>query len=142
MILPVFYLVAHSVSKRYCSECVKVKSRQPTASGVVQTYSLPISCHVSSCCSFSTTEDSEAEELCTEFVLHGRRFDKIICNPDFEFGLAALYIAARLLSTNENARAIFILPSDYFDSSKARARLYRLLHLRLEKEYRVVSGTL
>ena len=69
-------------------------------------------------------------------------FDVIISNPDFECGMAFLYVALLVLSksTNPNARAIFLLPTDYFEGSDARARVYRIHKLVFFCNFKLILG--
>lgn len=64
-------------------------------------------------------------------------FDVVVSNPAFELGLCFLYVALQLLSFSEQAHIIFLLPSDFFEGSAARTRVYKLLQLRVVTEYKL-----
>lgn len=70
-------------------------------------------------------------------IFSQKPFDRVYCNPDFEFAYAAIYVGLLMIRNNPNGRLVFLLPSDFFESSKTRRRLYRIMNFSIEKEYKV-----
>jgi hypothetical protein len=71
-----------------------------------------------------------------KYVIDNKRsFDFVISNPDFEVAFQTLFIAMYLLK--EGSKMIFLLPSDFFEASPARMRVYKILNCRIEKEYKL-----
>eukprot|EP01134_Creolimax_fragrantissima_P001341 CFRG1341T1 len=66
-----------------------------------------------------------------------KKFDLVVANPDFEVALQFLYLALLMLNNSASARAMFILPSDYFEASASRSRIFKLLDVHIEEEYRM-----
>ena len=89
-------------------------------------------------------------------------FDVIISNPPFEHAYAFLYVALMMVSRQRSwlfdkgvelpsgaptadaavmparqPRLLFILPSDFFEGGIARRRLYRILGLRVVREFKL-----
>jgi len=72
--------------------------------------------------------------------IHGpffKRFDLIIANPDFEVALPFLCAALYMLRDHEDARILFLLPSDYFEASPLRSRCFKLLPVVVETEFKL-----
>lgn len=66
------------------------------------------------------------------------QFDVVVSNPDFETALPFIVVAFFLLNRkNEDARLFFILPSDFFEASALRSRIYKLLPFRIETEHKL-----
>jgi hypothetical protein len=64
--------------------------------------------------------------------------DLVVCNPDFEVAAAFLYVAMLALDrANPHARAVFLLPSDFFETAAIRARVYAMLDITIETELRL-----
>jgi hypothetical protein len=77
-------------------------------------------------------------ELFIRTCVRRERFDTIFSNPAFEFAIPALYVASLMLRAgNPAARLVFLLPTDFFEGSLKRRRLYRLLNLSIESEHKV-----
>lgn len=68
---------------------------------------------------------------------HFFSYDVVVSNPDFEVAMPFLYLGLQFLNFSPNARLIFLLPSDYFEGSAARTRVYKILGLRVECEYKL-----
>jgi hypothetical protein len=79
-------------------------------------------------------------------------FDLVISNPDFEVGLQFIYLGLCLIKNmclsdrhesqtlskqKSSGRLIFLLPSDYFEASNLRSRIFKLLDFRIETEYKL-----
>lgn len=68
-------------------------------------------------------------------------YDLVISNPDFEVALQFLHLGLQLLARggdgDSHRRMVFLLPSDFFEASAIRARLFKLLDFRVECEYRL-----
>jgi hypothetical protein len=85
-------------------------------------------------------------------------FDLVISNPPFEHAFAFLYIALMMITRRRTAlidkewrgsvamhhplsehkgRLLFILPSDFFEGAVPRRRLYRILGLRINREFKL-----
>lgn len=71
-------------------------------------------------------------------------FDLVISNPDFEVGMQFLYLGLCLIRNaclaggeEREHRLIYLLPSNYFEGSKFRQRLFRLWDFHIETEYRL-----
>ena len=62
-------------------------------------------------------------------------YDFIVSNPDFEVALRTIYIASLLLK--KGGKMFFLLPSDFFEASPARTRVYKILNCSIEKEYKL-----
>lgn len=63
------------------------------------------------------------------------QFDLIIGNPDFEVGMQFLYLALSMI--RPNGRVIFLLPTNYFEGSKVRQSIFRLMDFHIETEYKL-----
>lgn len=77
---------------------------------------------------------------------HLGKYDLVISNPDFEVGMQFLQLALLLvrnasLHGNDDpaasGRLIFLLPTDFFEGSKSRMRLFKLMDFHIEQEYRL-----
>ena len=69
---------------------------------------------------------------------HFFSYDVVVSNPDFEVAMQFLYLGLQLLNFhNPQARLIFLLPSDFFEGSAARTRVYKILNLHVEMEYKL-----
>jgi hypothetical protein len=75
-----------------------------------------------------------------EFLLHLHdcKYDLVVSNPDFEIAMQTIFIGSQGLNLlNSDARLIMLLPTDFFEGSKVRSRLYNLLNMHIETEYRL-----
>jgi len=72
-----------------------------------------------------------------QYIFETQPYDRVFCNPDFEFAFPAIYVGLLMIRNNPDGRLCFLLPSDFFESSPARARLYRVMNFSIEKEYKV-----
>ena len=71
-----------------------------------------------------------------DYVIKAQRtFDFVVSNPDFEVAFQTIVIGLFLLKTN--SKFMVLLPSDYFEASSARMRVYKILNFRIEKEYKL-----
>ena len=83
---------------------------------------------------------------------HAAPFDVVISNPPFEHAFAFLYVALMMVSSprrrytagspleaaaEPGKRLLFVLPSDFFEGSVSRRRLYRLMGLRVLREFKL-----
>jgi hypothetical protein len=62
-------------------------------------------------------------------------YDYVISNPDFEVALQTIFISLLLLK--EGCKMYFLLPSDFFEASPPRTRVYKILNCAIEKEYKL-----
>jgi len=81
------------------------------------------------------------------------QFDVVVSNPDFEVALQFIYVAMHLVrnpyltqppkapvAPEQEAtagRMIFLLPSDFFEASVVRSRVFKLLNFHIEVEYKL-----
>jgi hypothetical protein len=79
------------------------------------------------------------------------KFDLVISNPDFEVGLQFLFLGLCMIRNTclsdrsqsmspddtKSGRLIFLLPSDFFEASNLRARIFKLLDFHIETEYKL-----
>ena len=59
-----------------------------------------------------------------------KRHDLVIANPPFDLALQFLLVAFalfRIRSDGTKGRVIFLLPSDFFEASAKRSRIYNLM---------------
>ena len=68
---------------------------------------------------------------------HFFNYDVVVSNPDFEVAMPFLYLGLQFLNFKPNARLIFLLPSDFFEGSAARTRVYKILGMHVECEYKL-----
>ena len=69
-----------------------------------------------------------------------KRYDLVIANPPFDLALQFLLVAftlLRLRSDGSKGRAIFLLPSDFFEASVKRSRIYNLMDWSVVTEYKL-----
>ena len=76
-----------------------------------------------------------AEPFLKFAVARKHSFDFVVSNPDFEIGLQTIFIGMYLLKPQ--CKMAVLLPSDYFESSLARTRVYKLLDCTILKEIKV-----
>eukprot|EP00943_MAST-04B_sp_MAST-4B-sp1_P003739 g3739.t1 len=62
-------------------------------------------------------------------------YDYVISNPDFEVALQTIFISLLLLK--KECKMYFLLPSDFFEASPPRTRVYKILNCTIEKEYKL-----
>ena len=62
-------------------------------------------------------------------------YDFIISNPDFEVAMQTIYLALYVLKPG--GYLIILLPSDFFEASPARTRVYKVLNCTIIKEYKL-----
>ena len=62
-------------------------------------------------------------------------FDYVVSNPDFEVALQTIFISLFLLK--RGCKMYFLLPSDFFEASPPRTRVYKILNCTIEKEYKL-----
>jgi hypothetical protein len=74
----------------------------------------------------------------------GRRlhtFDVVLSNPDFNVGMQTIYIALLALApaSDDNPMPLLflILPTDFFEASEQRMRIFRMLGVRIVSEYKL-----
>ena len=68
-------------------------------------------------------------------IEHRGSFDIVVSNPDFEIALQSIFVGLFLLKPN--SKLFFLLPSDFFEASPARTRVYKILNCHIEKEYKL-----
>lgn len=79
-------------------------------------------------------------------------YDLVVSNPPFELALQFIFVALAIIrnyrwssrpdsniepGTKRAGRLLFLLPSDYFEASNLRARVFKLLDFHIETEYRL-----
>ena len=68
-------------------------------------------------------------------------FDVVVSNPDFDVGMQTLVLGLLALApprADHPAPALFLLlPSDFFEGSEERMRLYRMLNVTIIAEYKL-----
>ena len=69
-------------------------------------------------------------------------FDAVVSNPDFDVGMQTLLLGLLALAPQRADRSdvplmFALLPSDFFEGSEERMRLYRMLNLSIVAEYKV-----
>lgn len=79
-------------------------------------------------------EDVLSPEFCKA---HIEKYDIVVCNPDFEVAMPFIIVALFLLRPLSSSRLFFILPSDFFEASALRARIYKVLPFQIEREYKL-----
>lgn len=81
--------------------------------------------------------DIFASDFIINEIFKTKPFDRVYCNPDFEFAFAAIYVGLMMIRNQQHGRLVFLLPSDFFESSQARRRIYRIMNFSIVKEYKV-----
>ena len=73
-------------------------------------------------------EDYLSRQFLTRMLSRKFKFKVIVANPDYEVAFHTIFVGLNLLDQNDDARLLFLLPSNYFEASVIRARLYGLLN--------------
>jgi hypothetical protein len=70
-----------------------------------------------------------------------RTFDMVVTNPDFDVGMQTIYVALLALAQpdelNPMPLVFCILPTDFFEASEQRMRIFRMLDVRIVIEYKL-----
>jgi hypothetical protein len=70
-----------------------------------------------------------------------RTFDVVVTNPDFDVGMQTIYVALLALAQpdelNPMPLVFCILPTDFFEASEQRMRIFRMLDVRIVIEYKL-----
>lgn len=70
-----------------------------------------------------------------------RTFDVMVTNPDFDVGMQTIYVALLALAQpdehNPMPLVFCILPTDFFEASEQRMRIFRMLDVRIVIEYKL-----
>lgn len=70
-----------------------------------------------------------------------RTFDMVVTNPDFDVGMQTIYIALLALAPpseqNPMPVVLVVLPTDFFEASEQRMRIFRMLDVRIVAEYKL-----
>ena len=68
---------------------------------------------------------------------YNNSMDCIVSNPQWDMSLQALRLASILIKRNNEAKIVFLLPSNFFTTSKERLKKYEQLPLNLVKQIQI-----
>eukprot|EP00924_Labyrinthula_sp_SR-Ha-C_P009891 snap_masked-scaffold_21-processed-gene-2.12-mRNA-1 protein AED:1.00 eAED:1.00 QI:0/-1/0/0/-1/1/1/0/682 len=95
-------------------------------------------------CDTGKKEVASIDWICSDALswdfLEGFKREFICCvsNPDFEVGMEFIVLGLYLIEQhNPDARCYFLLPSDFFEASALRTRIFKILDFSIEEEHKL-----